>query len=280
MRAIDDHQVRFGELAGPLVHGAMFFDWQLVSTQELASEVEYSFQELVDADAIPYAPVGLDTAVHRYPTFHDTVSVEVTPTHVGDSSVGVVYEMIDGTGEPLSTAKMTHVTIAPEGGALAIPERAKTRLEALQEDRAVEVGPGDDSDNAAAHPTFERSFDIRSPHIEGSELAYFEEYPRFADIALESFLTEHAKPVSEFAGERQPFRLRDWHWEFKSPVLFDSRLSVESDVQSVTERTVRIGHTFRTAGEVRIEGVTEYGCFDRTGNPTTFTDEMLAPFEA
>ncbi|WP_049986062.1 acyl-CoA thioesterase [Halobellus rufus] len=280
MRTIDDHQVRFGELAGPLVHGAMFFDWQLVSTQELAAAVEYSFQELVDGDAIPYAPVGLDTTVHRYPTFDDTVSVEVTPTHVGESSVQLVYEMVDGDGDPLSTAEMTHVTIAPEGGALSLPEATKARLEELQAERRVDVGPAAEDGDPGSHPTFERSFDVRSPHIEGSELAYFEEYPRFADVALESFLSEHATHLSDLAGDRQPFRLRDWHWEFKSPVLFDSRLSVECDVRAVTEDTVRIAHTFRTDGEVRIEGVSEYGCFDRSGAPTAFTAEMLAPFEA
>jgi len=279
MRTIDDHQVRFGELAGPLVHGAMFFDWQLVSTQELATAVGYPFQELVDDDAIPYAPVGLDTTVHRYPTFDDTVSVEVTPTDVGDTSLQLVYETVDENGDPFSTARMTHVTIAPEGGALPLPASTKTRLEELQEDRTVAVGPADESDDSAAHSTFEESFRIRSPHIEGSELAYFEEYPRFADVALESFLDDNWTPLTEFAGDRQPFRLRDWHWEFKSPVRFGSLLSVECDVRAVSENTVRIEHTFRTDGEVRIEGVTEYGCFHRDGNPATFTAEMLAPFE-
>ncbi|MGQ4555352.1 acyl-CoA thioesterase [Halobellus sp. GM3] len=279
MRAIDDHPVRFGELAGPLVHGAMFFDWQLVSTQELATAVEYPFEGLVADDAIPYAPVGLDTTVHRYPTFGDTVSVDVTPTRVGDSSVELLYEAVDGDGDPLSTARITHVTIAPEGGALALPETAKDRLEEMQVDRTVDVGPAGDSPRGDDYPTFEESFRVHSPHIEGSELAYFEEYPRFAGIALETFIAESGPRLSDLAGERQPFRLRDWHWEFNSPVLFDSLLTVECDVRSVTDDTVRIEHSFVTEGEERITGVTEYGCFDRTGTPTTFTAEMLAPFE-
>ncbi len=285
MRTIRDHPVRFGELAGPLVHGANFFDWQLVSTQELATAVDYPFEDLVDDDAIPYAPVVVDTTVHRYPTFGDAVSVDVTPTRVGDSSLELVYEAVDADGEPFSTARMTHVTIAPGGGALALPDGVRDRLEQEQGSRDVAPGPADgdaagaDADDGGAHPTFEDTFRIHSPHIEGSELAYFEEYPRFADVALESFLVDAGIDPGAVAGERQPFRLRAWHWEFKSTVGFDATLSVTTDVRSVSEDAIRVGHTFRTNGEVRIEGVTEYGCFDREGNPTTFTAGMLAPFE-
>ena len=280
MRTIRDHPVRFGELAGPLVHGANVFDWQLVSTQELATAVGYPFEELVADDAIPYAPVVVDTTVHRYPTFGDTVSVETTPTRVGDSSLELVYDVVDENGEPFSTARMTHVTIAPEGGALALPDAVRDRLDDGQEARDVDPGPGaSDAAGGDAHPTFEAAFRIHSPHIEGSELAYFEEYPRFADVALESFLADAGVEPGEVAGERQPFRLRAWHWEFNSTVEFDSTLSVTTDVRSVTDEAIRVEHTFRTDGEVRIEGVTEYGCFDRDGNPTTYTPEMLAPFE-
>jgi len=279
MRTIDSHPVRFGELAGPLVHGAMFFDWQLVSTQVLARAVEYPFEDLVAENAIPYAPVGVDTTVYRYPTFGDRVSMEVTPTSVGDSSLQLVYEALDDDDNLLSTARMTHVTIAPEGGALPIPDEPRDRLREIQADRDVDVGPADEQRDPTGYPSFEDTFRIHSPHIEGSELAYFEEYPRFADAALESFVAESGPRLSQLAGERQPYRLRDWHWEFKSPVPFDSLLSVESDVRSVSESSIRMAHTFRTDGEVRIEGVSEYGCFDRHGDPTTFTEEMLAPFE-
>ncbi|GGJ00478.1 hypothetical protein GCM10008995_07900 [Halobellus salinus] len=285
MRTIRDHPVRFGELAGPLVHGATIFDWQLVSTQELATAVDYGFEDLVADGAIPYAPVGVDTTIHRYPTFGDTVSVAVTPTRVGDSSLELVYDVVDADGEPFSTARMTHVTIAPDGGALPLPDGVRDRLRADHASRDVNPGPADNDtprENGAAgddHPTFEDAFRIHSPHIEGSELAYFEEYPRFAAVALESFLADAGLDPAEIAGEKQPFRLRAWHWEFTSTVEFDSTLSVTTDVRSVTDEAIRVDHTFRTDGEIRIEGVTEYGCFDREGDPTTYTDEMVAAFE-
>ena len=281
MRTIHDHPVRFGELAGPLVHGANVFDWQLISTQELASAVEYPFEDLVADDAIPYAPVVVDTTVHRYPTFDDTVSVDVTPTRVGDSSLDLVYEVVDADGRPFSTGRMTHVTIAPEGGALALPDAVRDRLDGMSESRDVDPGPSEAAATSGdAHPTFEDAFRIHSPHIEGSELAYFEEYPRFADVALESFLADAGIDPSAVAGERQPFRLRAWHWEFDSTVEFGSTLSVITDVEAVTDEAIRVTHTFRTDGEVRIQGVTEYGCFDRDGAPTTYTESMLAPFRA
>ncbi|GAA0281823.1 acyl-CoA thioesterase [Halobacterium noricense] len=277
MRAIDEHPVRFGELAGPLVHGAKFFDWQLISTQELAHAVEYPFEDLVAEDAIPYAPVKVDTTVHRYPTFDDVISTEVTPTHVGDSSVELVYEVVDSDGDPVSTAQMTHVTIAPEGGALPFPQAVQSRLEDRRENVDVNLSLQDES--SGEYPTFNQSYSVNSPHIEGAELAYFEEYPRFADLALESFLADSGCQLSELAGDRQPFRLRDWHWEFKSPVHFDSILDVTSDIKSVSTERIQIAHTFRTDGEIRIQGTSEYGCFDRGGNPTTFTTEMTNPFE-
>ena len=281
MRTIRDHPVRFGELAGPLVHGANFFDWQLVSTQELATAVEYPFEELVADSAIPYAPVVVDSTVHRYPAFGDTVSVEVTPTQVGDSSLELVYETIDADGKPFATARMTHVTIAPEGGALPLPDAVRERLDGERKSRDVAPGPagGNVAADSDAHPTFENAFGIHGPHIEGSELAYFEEYPRFADVALESFLADAGVNPGSIADDRQPFRLRAWHWEFDSTVEFDATLLITTDVRSVSPEAIRVKHTFRTDGEARIEGVTEYGCFDREGAPTTYPPEMLAPFE-
>ena len=295
MRTIRDHPVRFGELAGPLVHGANFFDWQLVSTQELATAVDYPFEGLVADDAIPYAPVVVDTTVHRYPTFDDAVSVEVTPTRVGDSSLEVVYETVDADGEPFSTARMTHVTIAPGGGALPLPEAVRERLDGRRASRDVDPGPepapgseteaeSDGSADADAaegdgRPTFEAAFRVHAPHVEGSELAYFEEYPRVADVALESFLVDEGIDPAAVAGDRQPFRLRAWHWEFGSTVPFGSTLSVTTDVRAATPEAVTVEHTFRADDEVCIEGVTEYGCFDREGEPTTFPDRLLAPFE-
>lgn len=279
MRTIDAHPVRFGELAGPLVHGSMFFDWELISTQEIAEEFDYPFEQIVENDGIPYAPVVARTSVSRYPTFEDTITVETVPRSVGDSSVELVYEMVDSNEESLATAHITHVTIAPEGGALELPEETRQNFANAVVETSPTVGP-DNTHRDGTLPSFSTSFPIRSPHIEGSELAYFEEYPRFADVALEEFLNDQGTSLASLRDEKQPFRIRDWKWEFNAPVPYESTLNVECDVLDVQTDTVRIAHTLRSDEVTCIEAITEYGCFDRQGHAVDFDAEMLEPFVA
>lgn len=283
MQTIADRRVSFGEFAGPLAHGASFFDWQLISTQEVAAAFDYSFAEILADGGIPYAPVVVSTSVERYPRIGDVVSVETVPRRVGDSSVELVYEIDDGDGERLATARMTHVTIDPDGAALALPEDVRTAFADARVDRDPSVGParepnGDDETGALA--SFSSSFEIRSPHIEGAELAYFEEYPRFADVALERHLETHDASLDDLRGEREPYRIRDWRWEFKAPVPFETTLRVDCDVLEVSDETIRIAHELSSDGRTNIEGITEYGCFDRTGASARFDEAMLEPFRA
>ena len=280
MQTIDDHRVRFGELAGPLVHGATFFDWQLISTQEVARAVDYTFEEILAEDGIPYAPVVVSTSVDRYPTVGETVGVETVPRRVGDSSVELVYDVTTGDGERLATARMTHVTISADGTARPLPDRVRSAFADATVERNPTVGPETDPADGDELPSFSSSFPVRTPHVEGADLAYFEEYPRFADVALEAYLGEQGTSLSGLRGDRQPFRLRDWHWEFKAPVRFESTLRVACDVLAVERETIRIAHEFSSDGRTNIEGITEYGCFDRTGRPVPFEDAMLEPFRA
>ncbi|MEM4780404.1 MAG: acyl-CoA thioesterase [Halalkalicoccus sp.] len=125
MQAITSHRVQFGELAGPLVHGGTLFDWQLIATQRVAAAVEYSFGDILDDGGIPFAPVVVSTSVDRYPTIDDAVNVKAVPLSAGTSSVELCYEMIDRGGDSLATARMTHVTIGPDGEALPLPNRVR-----------------------------------------------------------------------------------------------------------------------------------------------------------
>lgn len=280
METIVDRRVRFGELAGPLVHGSTFFDWQLIATQEVVAMFDYSFEKLLAAGEIPFAPVAVSTSVERYPTVGDTVTVNATPRRVGDSSVEFIYEITDGDGDRFATARMTHVSISDDGTALPLPDRVRAEFADASVDRTPTVGPQTGTATAVeTAPSFSSSFEIRSPHIEGVDLAYFEEYPRFADIALEEFLAEQGSSLDDLRGEEQPYRIRDWQWEFTAPVAFESTLQVTCDVLSVDRDTIRVAHEFSSNGQTNIEGVTEYGCFDRTGAPVPFDDELLAPFE-
>ncbi|HET7325322.1 MAG TPA: acyl-[acyl-carrier-protein] thioesterase, partial [Halococcus sp.] len=111
MRTLDARAVRFGELAGALVHGSAFFDWQLVSTQEFAETIGYPLEELIAADEIPYAPVGTQTRIDRYPSVGDRIAVETTPVQVGEHRIVLRYVFLDGTDEPFGVGHITHVTI-------------------------------------------------------------------------------------------------------------------------------------------------------------------------
>lgn len=279
MRVIEDQPVRFGDLAGPILDGSVFFDWEITATQELARTVDYSFEELVASGRVPYAPVAVSTTVERYPTFEDTVTIDAVPERVGDSSVTVRYELEDGFGERLATARMSHVTVDADGSPLALPDRVRSRLREARVDDQPPVGP-DESNGDEGLPAFTSSVRIARPYLEAVEWAYFEEYPRFADIALEDFLRERGTSLGELRGAIQPFRIRDWHWEFHSPVEFESTLEVQCDVRAVGADAVQVAHTMVCNGEVAIEGTTEYGCFDRVGEPVPFEERALAPLRS
>lgn len=286
MRTIDARPVRFGELAGPLAHGSTIFDWQVRSLETVVATFGHGFPDLIAAGKIPHAPVAVDTSVHRYPTIDDVVTAVVVPVAVGDSSLELCYEMRTERGEPLWAARITHVTVDEDGSAVALPERVRREIADSLVDRVPAVGPpeaagGDaEADVDDALVTVSSTVPIRSPHTEGVSWAYFEEYPRFATIALEDFLEERGSSLAATSGEKQPFRMRDWHWEFRSPVPLESTLTVEGDVVAVDEETVRVVHTFTCDGRLAIEGVTEYGCFDRAGEPVAFDEVHLEPFDA
>jgi|GEM_PF-1492252 len=291
MRAISNKRVHFGEFAGPLAHEAAIFDWQLISTQELAAAFDYPFSAILEDDGIPYAPVVVDARVHRYPAIGDVVNVDVDPVAVGESSLDLKYEMTDGDGDPIATLRATHVTIGPDGGALPLPEPARDAYAAARVDDDVDPGPepvservrdGGDTDPTAVPqpeplPSYGTTVPIRSPYVEGAELAYFEEYPRFAGTALEAFVAEHGLSVGETSGEKWPYKPRSWHWEFTAPVPFESELRVDCEVVAVDRDVVRVAQEFSSGDTTNIDGVTEYGCFDRTGEPTTFDEPMLEP---
>lgn len=291
MQTIADRRVYFGELAGPLAHGSAIFDWQLISTQELVAAFDHPFAAILADDGIPYAPVVVDATVHRYPAIGDVITVDTTPVAVGESSLDLRYEVTDGDGQPIATVTATHVTIASDGTALSLPDAVREEYA----DACVTDGnsgpqrtpdtpaTADDTDTAvtaesASHPSYETTVPIRSPHIEGAELAYFEEYPRFAGDALEAFVAKQGTSTGALSDEKQPYKLRSWQWEFKAPVRFESNLHVDCDVVAVDSDVIRVAHEFSSDGTTNIEGVTEYGCFDSSGEPTTFDESMLDPF--
>lgn len=285
MRAIDGRPVAFGELSGPLVHGSTLFDWQVVALQAFAAAVDHPFESIVAEGGVPWAPIVAATTVHRYPSIGDVVDVDIDPVHVGDSSVELVYATTDAAGEPLATARLTHVVVGPDGGALPLPDGTRSAVEAALVERDPEVGPTDaaapaDRDSSEPGPSFSASFTVHSPHVEGVEWGYFAEYPRFAAVALEEYLASAGTGLRALRGDRQPFKPSAWRWEFGAPVPLESTLEVRCDVVAVGPHALRVEHEFVCDGTTSIEGVTEYGCFDRSGAPVDFEPAALAPFES
>ncbi|SFS90588.1 Acyl-CoA thioesterase FadM [Halostagnicola kamekurae] len=281
VQTITSHRVQFGELAGPLVSSSTLFDWQLISTQAITNAADDSFEGILEEDGIPYAPVVNTASVARYPAVGDTIGVEATPTNVGDSSVELTYDVVDDDGATLATAQMTHVTIGPDGSALSLPDSARASFEESEVSRSPPVGPGREPDqtDSDALPSFSSTTRVRSPLAEGATLAYFEEYPRLATIAIEEHVERRGADVADLYDGRVPFRMRDWRWEFESPVRFQSTLEVECDVIGVDRETVRVEHTLSSDGRTSIRGTTDYGCFDEAGEPTAFDERTLELLE-
>ena len=253
MRVINNKRVHFGEFAGPLAHEAAIFDWQLISTQELAAAFDYPFSAILKDDGIPYAPVVVDASVHRYPAIGDVVNVDVDPVAVGESSLDLKYEMTDGDGDPIATVRATHVTIGPDGGALPLPDATRNAYAEARIDDDVDPGP---------EPVSERLSD----GVDADSAAVIES------------VAERGLSVGEMSGENQPYKPRSWHWEFTAPVPFESELHVNCDVVSVNRDVIRVAQEFSIGDTTNINGVTEYSCFDRAGEPTTFDQTMLDAF--
>jgi acyl-CoA thioesterase FadM len=275
MRTIETRAIHFGELAGPLVHDSAFFDWQLISTQAFAETIGYPLEQLIDADEIPYAPVFVQTRIDRYPGVGDRIAVETTPVLVGEHRVVLRYEFLDGDDELFAEARITHVSISPDGTAKPLPETVRTRMnEGVADDATGLDFEFDAGRPAGTDPTYRDSFEIRRPLIEGSELAYFEEYPRLATIALERHLEEQG--VSLLETDDKHLRLRQWEWSFNAPVAYGTTLDVNATVAESAEGGVRVFHTFEQDGRPLIEGWSEYGCFDENGESVGFAERIRA----
>lgn len=276
MQTLETRTVRFGELAGALAQGSAFFDWQLISTQEFAEAIGYPLEQLIAADEIPYAPVFTQTRIDHYPSVGDCIAVETTPLQVGEHRIDLRYDFLDGTGETFGVGTITHVTIGSDGNAKPLPKAVQTRVNEHIADDIDSPPFGFDMERpASSERTYSESFRVHRPLTEGSKLAYFEEYPRLAMIALERYLAEQGVSLPKITDDRHPFRLRRWEWSFNAPVAYGTMLEVNATITDSSEKSVRVVHTFEQDGRARIEGWTEYGCFDPDGEPIAFEERTL-----
>lgn len=185
-------------------------------------------------------------------------------------------QFLDDTGEPFGDSRITHVTIGPDGNAKLLPETVRTRANEVITDGTDGFEFTFNTEySAGSGPTYSDSFEIRRPLIEGSELAYFEEYPRLATIALERYLAEQDVPLAEIENDQHLLRLRQWEWDFNAPVSYGATLDVNATVTDISDERILVAHTFEEKGRALIEGWTEYGCFDGGGEPSAFKEHIL-----
>lgn len=281
MRLIDGHRVRFCELAGNLVSGYVFFDWTADALQRLAREIEYPFSEILEEGGLPYAPVSVQAVVDRYPGTGEEIAVDVYPASLGDHHVELYYEfLLDGT-EPIAQASVTHVCVDSTGNAVQLPERSKERLADFEEKSPIEdIEIERHLPETGPITSFYQDFTVRTPHIEGANLAYFDQYPKYATISIESYLESRGRSLGSLTDPLYPFRPRSWNWEFTSPVMFETVLRVRNGVIETAPSGVLLENEFINidgdqTSQPSITGWTEYGCFTETGQLTEFPEPSL-----
>lgn len=296
-----ERRVRFGDTTyGPHLHYAEVFDWLICAVEELSVELDHSTYELVDAGAIPYAPVEVAAAMDRYPTYGDRVRIDAHPIAVGDRSLHVEYVLIrpdDGTR--LGRARVVHVTIGPDGRAEALPDRVADRLRALQDDDRPALAV-DLPDAPVAFEPADQTFGIRrtfrTPHVEAVDLGYFEDYARFAAEAMEGHLAQVSRSHRSLAAatDRWPLCPRAWRFTFGDTIEFEDEVAVRAQIEAATPEALTVAYAFdggRSGGlagsgqaggheDRRIHGRIAYGsCADdgTLGGPLDETLAVLQP---
>lgn len=268
METISNHSVKFGELFGPVIHGSAIFDWHLWSTQQFADMQGYTFQELMNNNEIPYAPVSIAAKIFQYPTIGDRISVEAMPINVGESSITLAHMIYTASDKKIGELKSTHVTISPDNTAKNLPEEVRSALaeDTVNYDSPIQVY--EEYDKVTADYIFSDQFNIQSSHIEGSKLAYFEEYPRFLYTALERFISSHGREPEETRYGEKPHNLSKWAWRFQAPVPYRSRLALECKIEKQDD-TCRVSHEMHVDGKKCIVGFSDFTRFNGDGHPVS-----------
>lgn len=266
METVSNHRVKFGELYGPVVHGSTIFDWHLWSTQQFANVQGCTFQELMNNNEIPYAPVSIAAKLFQYPTIGDRISIKAVPVDVGKSSITLAHTIHTASGKEIAELRSTHVTISPDNTAKSLPMEVRSRLVRDTVNYDSQPRTYEEYDEVVPDYTFSDQFDIQSSHIEGSRLAYFEEYPRFLYTTLERFISDYGTEPEETHHDKKPHNLRRWAWEFHSPVPYESCLSVECELEKQAD-ICRVSHEMYAEGKKCIVGISDFTRFNGDGHP-------------
>lgn len=276
---IDSFKVRFGDLGfGQLTHPATFFDWLIISTEELSYEIGYTTDEIVDAGGVPYAPVATWGNLERYPRYDDTVKVTAEPVEISERSFRCEYRFTRADdGVSFGRSQIVHVTITPEGASEPIPPASHEQLLKFQNESVpapIEINP---EPPVIGTPAIDREVVFRTPHLEAADLGYFEEFVRFLTIALEEYLDELGLSLRAYSKPVYPFLIKGWKLTFAKSIEFEDRIRIKGEFSEVASDKVRVDYAFEGAvdGETRIVANVTYGCYNESGSQVSFPDDLI-----
>lgn len=319
------HAVRFGDITvSGLMHHAKVFDLCIRALEAECNYFEVTIADIVDAGGVPYAPVDVRGEFHDYPRLDERLVVTAQPIEVGDNHFRTDYHFsaepgakadgesgvaTDSTGDSdagsrtvsrsCGRVRMTHVTVAPEGGAGALDptdkERLQNRLEPAGEDSEL---PGiSETDTIGA--TFSKAVTFHTPHIEAAGLGYIEDYVDFMAATLEGYLHNEGVPLKSLDVDA-PMVPVGWAFEFHQPIYFEDDIRIRARVTDLSAESITVeyaltgadapadadspmdetanatgdasrGHLEHT--DVRLEGEMTYECWD--GGETVAVPEAL-----
>lgn len=272
------HKVRFGDLSyGPLVHNAVFFDLLIQATEELSYELGYTVEEIVEAGGVPYAPVAIRADLERYPRYEDTIVVSANPVAVGDRHTQIEYRLERASdGATFGRATMVQVTITPEHEAEPVSSEMRTQLDALgfADSNALDVDPRRPT---GAGQQFTRDVVFRTPHLEGANLGFFEDYARELSIALEEHLADRGRSLRSLTDETYPFTPAGWEFTLEQSIRFEDEITVVGEVLESADRAVDVAYELRRerTDDICIRAEVTYGCYDEAGKRVSFPPAVL-----
>lgn len=272
------HKVRFGDLSyGPLMHNAVFFDLLIQATEELSYELGYTVEEIVEAGGVPYAPVAIHADIERYPRYEDTIVISAKPVAVGDNHVQLEYRLArESDGVEFGRATMVQVTITPEHEAEPVSQELCEQLEALGfADRdPFSVEPRHPPGETAQ---FTRNVVFRTPHLEGANLGFFEDYARELSITLEEHLANRGRSLRSLTDDTYPFTPASWDFTLENSIRFEDDITIVGEVLDTDGRAVDTAYELRreATDDVCIRADVTYGCYGEDGERVSFPSEAV-----
>lgn len=286
--------IRFGDVGcGPFVDAATLFDLNVRAMESLSAAIDYSTVSLSAEGYIPFAAVATTGEMARYPQYGETVRISSSPVERRERSFRMEnrYRRASDDGR-YGTVSTTHVVIAPEGGAITLPDHVCDALDERLIDpmeKAIRSRDELQGHSTIDEPTFTYEVTVRRAHLEAAGYVYYEEYARMLAFALDDYLSlEHpagtrasAPRPSTPASATNALLPTSWDVQFAAPTGFGERLTIEARIDDVSDDEATVCYRVRNSElETKLTCVLEYGVFDTDGERIGFDSALADAFES